>query len=128
MSLVARHLEANSIATVVLGSALDVVEYCGVPRFLFVDFPLGNPCGKPYDRKMQLAIVRQAVNLFDTVETPSTTAQTPFNWSDDESWRDTYARVDDSNRAALLLKGEQRRKQQQAARSAGDNRAPMIPE
>ncbi len=128
MSLVARHLEANSIATVVLGSALDVVEYCGVPRFLFVDFPLGNPCGKPYDRKMQLAIVRQAVNLFDTVETPSTTARTPFNWSDDESWRDTYARVDDSNRAALLLKGEQRRKQQQAARSAGDNRAPMIPE
>ena len=31
--------------TVIVGSARDVVEECGVPRFVFSDFPLGNPCG-----------------------------------------------------------------------------------
>ncbi len=27
----------------------DIVEYCGVPRFLFSDFPLGNAAGRPHD-------------------------------------------------------------------------------
>ena len=40
MSLVARYLEAHGMPTVIIGSALDIVERCGVPRFLFVDFPL----------------------------------------------------------------------------------------
>ena len=57
MSLVARHLEANDIPTIILGSAKDIVEHCGVPRFLFTDFPLGNPCGKPWDVEMQRRIV-----------------------------------------------------------------------
>ena len=47
--------------TVIIGSALDIVEHCAVPRFLFVDFPLGNPCGKPWDHPMQQRIVRQGV-------------------------------------------------------------------
>ncbi len=38
-SLVARHLEANGIATVVMGCAKDIVEHAAVPRFLFSDFP-----------------------------------------------------------------------------------------
>ena len=48
-SLVARHLEANGIATVVMGCAKDIVEHAVVPRFLFSDFPLGNSAGKPHD-------------------------------------------------------------------------------
>src|SRR5204862_8193502 len=35
VSLVARHLEANGLPTVVMGCAKDIVEYCGVPRFVF---------------------------------------------------------------------------------------------
>jgi hypothetical protein len=126
VSLVARHLEANGIPTVVLGSARDVVEYCGVARFLFVDFPLGNPCGKPGDKEMQLAIVRQAIGLFDTAVAARTLQRAPFSWSDDQSWRDSYARIDDSNREDLRLKGEQRRQQQAAAKAAGETRVPMI--
>ena len=57
VSLTARHLEENGIPTVVVGSARDVVEECGVARFLFTDFPLGNPCGKPGEVEMQRSIV-----------------------------------------------------------------------
>ena len=52
VSLAARALEAAGIATVVMGCAKDIVEYVGVPRLLFSDFPLGNPAGRPKDRRL----------------------------------------------------------------------------
>ncbi len=94
MSLVARHLEAHGIATVILGSARDVVEHCGVPRFVFTDFPLGNPCGKPYDVLMQRSIVGLGLDLLESARAPRTTVQSPFVWSDDQSWRDDFMRVE----------------------------------
>ena len=94
MSLVACHLEAHGIATVILGSARDVVEHCGVPRFVFTDFPLGNPCGKPYDVAMQRSIVGLGLDLLESARAPRTTVQSPFVWSDDQSWRDDFMRVE----------------------------------
>jgi hypothetical protein len=92
VSLVARHLEAAGIPTVVVGSARDVVEHCGVARFVFTDFPLGNPCGKPNDPEMQRAIVSIALDVLESARHPRTTVQTPFAWGDD-GWRDAYMRL-----------------------------------
>ncbi len=114
MSLVSRHLEANGIPTVVIGAARDIVEECGVARFLFSDFPLGNPCGKPYDAEMQRAIVGMALDLLESARLPRTTVQTPFRWSDDESWKQRYARVDPERMEALRRAGESRRARQDA--------------
>jgi len=109
VSLVARFLEDNGISTVVLGSARDIVEYCGVPRFLFTDFPLGNPSGKPYDRNMQRQIVEMALELLENATEPRTTVKTPFVWSDNESWKKEYMKVDASNLDQLRRMGEQRK-------------------
>lgn len=87
MGLVARHLEANGIPTVVLGTARDIVEYCGVPRFVFSDFPLGNPCGRPFDIAMQRRIVTMGLGLLESATKLGTTVQTPYVWSDDTSWK-----------------------------------------
>ncbi len=119
MSLVARHLEAEGIATVVVGSARDIVEQCGVARFLFSDFPLGNPCGHPWNRDMQRASMGMALDLLESARTPRTTVQTPFVWSEDESWKDAYARVDPAQAEALRRAGEQRRSRQQGATDEG---------
>lgn len=100
--------------TVIIGSALDIVERCGVPRFLFVDFPLGNPCGKPWDKDMQLRIVRQGIQLFDSIEAPQTTVICDERWGDDD-WRSRYMEVSDANRAELALKGDELR-QRRASR------------
>ena len=119
MSLVARHLEAAGIPTVVIGSARDIVEQCGVPRFLFTDFPLGNPCGAPWDVAMQTSILEMAFALLEHARFPRTTVQTPFTWRDD-AWRVNFMRVDGRHAAELLAMGEERRARQATRHAGGD--------
>ncbi len=116
MSLVARHLEADGIPTVVVGCARDIVEECGVARFLFSDFPLGSPCGRPYDAEMQRRIVGFALDLLESATLPRTTLQTPYAWSEDDSWKQRYARVDPAAAERLRSLGEARRARQQQAK------------
>jgi hypothetical protein len=118
VSLVARLLEASGIPTVILGSAIDIAEHCGVPRFLFSDFPLGNPCGKPWDAKMQQTIVGQSLDLFETADGPRTTERTEFTWDDDD-WRDQYMKIRAEDRAELLRKGEENRQRRASMRAEG---------
>ena len=94
MSLVARHLEANGIPAVVIGSARDIVETCGVARFVFNDFPLGNSVGKPHDVTMQREILEAGLSLLETAAAPRTTVQTPHEWSADHSWKRDFWNVD----------------------------------
>ena len=89
MSLVARYLEANGIPTVIIGTARDIVEYCGVPRFLFVDFPLGSPCGEPFNEEMQRAIVEKGLSLFESAEAPGATEEVSVAWPHGEGWKRT---------------------------------------
>lgn len=97
----------------VVGSARDIVEEAGVPRFLFVDFPLGNPCGKPGDRKMQREIVELALRVAASAVAPRTTVQAEQRWGNDD-WRDAFMAVGDHNREALAKAGEARRAHQAA--------------
>ena len=119
MSLTARTLEAGGISTVVIGSALDIAETCGTPRFVFNDFPLGNPLGKPYDREMQKQTVEIALQLIEEATEAGTVIETPFRWSTDEAWKSNYARVDDDNREELLRLGDANREQRALNRSKG---------
>ncbi len=88
MSLAARHLEEHGIPTVVFGCARDIVEQCGVPRFVFSDFPLGNPTGRPYDIDIQREVLSLGLDLLVSGITPGTTMVTPYEWSADHSWKD----------------------------------------
>ena len=112
MSLVARALEAEGIATVVVGSARDIIEHCGVPRLLFTDFPLGNPCGPPYARQAQAAIAAQAIELLASAKGPRTTVQAPQVWPGTADWRPVYNYIGPENRIALQAEGVARRQRQ----------------
>ncbi len=93
VSLIARHLEAHGIATVIMGCAKDIVEYAGVPRFLFSDFPLGNSAGRPHDTASQALTLELALTLLESASGPRTTMQSPLRWSDDASWKLDYNNV-----------------------------------
>jgi hypothetical protein len=94
VSLIARHLEANGIATVIMGCARDIVETAGVPRFLFSDFPLGNAAGKPHDIASQDLTLGLALDLLEQATAPRATVQSPLRWSDDASWKQDYGNID----------------------------------
>lgn len=90
--------------TVVLGSARDIVEHCRVARFLFVDFPLGNPCGRPWDPGMRARIVRQALSLFERATAAGHVEVSAETWGTDD-WRTRYMEVSEANRAELAAMG-----------------------
>ena len=88
MSLVARHLEAKGIPTVILGAAKDIVETVGVPRFAFSDVPLGNSAGLPHDVESQRTALETALTVLEVAPGPRTTVQTSLRWPDDpHAWK-----------------------------------------
>jgi hypothetical protein len=93
VSLVARHLEANGLPTVIMGCAKDIVEHCGVPRFLFSDFPLGNSAGKPFDAESQAQTLELALRVLESAPAPRTTVQSPLRWREDADWKPRYSDV-----------------------------------
>ena len=94
VSLAARHLEANGIPTVIMGCAKDIVEYCGVPRFLFSDFPLGNSAGRPFDADSQALTLELALRVLESAPGPRTTVQSPLRWRDDAAWKLDFSNLD----------------------------------
>jgi hypothetical protein len=94
VSLVARHLEASGIPTVIMGCAKDIVEHCGVPRFLFSDFPLGNSAGRPFDIESQALTLELALRVLETAPAARTTVQSPLRWRDDASWKLDFSNLD----------------------------------
>ena len=93
VSLAARHLEANGIPTVIIGCAKDIVEHVGVPRFLFSDFPLGNPAGRPHDPHAQDFTLNLALRVLEGAPAPRTTVQSPLRWSADPAWKLDYSNI-----------------------------------
>ncbi len=90
VSLAARYLEAHGISTVIMGCAKDIVEHCGVPRFLFSDFPLGNSAGRPFDVESQAQTLELALRVLESAPAARTTMQSPIRWSADASWKCDY--------------------------------------
>ncbi|MCZ6893177.1 MAG: hypothetical protein O7H40_03895 [Gammaproteobacteria bacterium] len=101
MSLIARHLEAHGTPTLCMASALDIIEAGRPPRAVFLDYPLGHTAGRPFDRDDQRAILGDALNAFEAIETPATIERLEYRWSDSDDWA-----------------------QQDADASTGDSRAP----
>ncbi len=125
MSLAARTLEAAGIPTVVMGCAKDIVEHVGVPRLLFSDFPLGNPCGKPGDKASQRTTLELALRLLAGAPGPRTTAQNPLRWSPNPDWKLDYSNIERlsaeeiARRRAEFDKGKQVAKAVQAGTRGG---------
>ena len=90
MSLAARHLEANGISTVIMGCARDIVEHCGVPRFVWSDFPLGNSAGRPFDVESQALTLELALRLLEGAPAARTTVASPLTWTKDPAWKQKY--------------------------------------
>ncbi len=63
MGLVCRLVEEAGIATVCVATGRDLIAQVKPPRSLFVNHPMGNNFGKPFDTAMQTDILRRALAL-----------------------------------------------------------------
>jgi len=81
--LIARHFENLGLPTLILGSALDILEAGQPPRAKFLNYPLGFESGKFEDKINQLEVVREALYGFETIEKPSI-LKMEFEWP--EGW------------------------------------------
>jgi len=94
ISLAARTLEENGVSTIVMGCAKDIVEYVGVPRFVFSDFPLGNAAGRPNDPTSQTLTLDLTLSVLESAQAPRTTVQSPLVWSESPDWKLDYSNIE----------------------------------
>jgi D-proline reductase (dithiol) PrdB len=121
VSLAARHLEENGIATIVMGCAKDIVEYCGVPRFLFSDFPLGNAAGRPNDPGSQQFTLDLALRVLASAPAARTTVQSPLRWTGDPSWKLDYSNIERLSPEELRRRREEFDRQKKIAKRIREN-------
>jgi len=117
VSLVARHLEANGIPTIVMGCAKDIVEQAGVPRFLFSDFPLGNAAGRPNDVASQAFTIELALKTLESAPGPRTTVQSPLRWSDNPDWKLDFSNISQLSEAEIAQRRRDFDKVKQVAKA-----------
>ncbi len=80
MGLVAREIEAAGIPTVVISLALEITQNVGVPRALFVKWPLGHPLGEANAAAQQRTIIYDSLRLLLTATEPGVIAQPGYRW------------------------------------------------
>jgi len=73
-------------------SALSITRAANPPRAAYLDFPLGHTAGKPHQRELNRAIVRDALRSFETLRAPGDVVMLPYEWAADDAWKDTAMR------------------------------------
>lgn len=122
LSLVARYLEARGVATVIMACAKDIPEYCGVPRMLFSDFPLGNAAGRPHDPESQAVTLELALRVLESAPMARTTVQSPLRWSDTHEWKLDYCNAERLSRAELAGLRDEADKAREIAKVLRENK------
>ena len=90
MSLVARVLEAGDIPTVTFTNARDIAASAGNPRQIFLNYPLGNPAGRPNDPENQRRVLLEGLHLLENADRPGIIVDLPYSWSDSREWMDKF--------------------------------------
>lgn len=90
MSLVARVLEAGGISTVTYTNARDIAASVGNPRQIFLNYPLGNPAGRPHDADNQRDVLRVGLKLLEEADKPGIIVDLPYVWSESKAWMEKF--------------------------------------
>ena len=89
MGLIARAIEQAGIPTVSVSITRDLTESVGVPRAVFVKWPLGHPLGEPGNAAQQRTVIFDALKLLITASEPGVIVEPGYRWR-----RETYAEPD----------------------------------
>ena len=102
VALAAVQLEREGISTVIIGCALDIVQYVGAPRFVFNDFPLGNSAGIPHDMSSQDIIAKLAINSLYKETVQRNVVRSPLRWKGPADWKKDYSNIELLSKKQIL--------------------------
>ncbi len=88
MGLIARALEAAGIPTLSMSSARDITRAAWPARSVYLDFPLGHTSGRPHQPELNLQVMRETLDAFETLSVPGSMAHLDHRWSDTDNWKD----------------------------------------
>jgi D-proline reductase (dithiol) PrdB len=75
-------VEETGIATVLVSTGRDLSAQVKAPRTVFVNFPMGNPFGKPFDTGMQRAILLDVLRALESVTEGGELIDLPYEWGE----------------------------------------------
>jgi len=79
-ALIQREIEAAGIPTVGVSVCRDITYHLQAPRAVTLRFPMGNPFGSSMDASMQSRVLRDALTLIGTVQTPGEIVNLAYDW------------------------------------------------
>ncbi|UCE55536.1 MAG: hypothetical protein JSV31_08855 [Desulfobacterales bacterium] len=56
------------------------------PRNVFINFPLGRPCGKANDPELQTQILKDTLSYLAEAKIPGEIADLPYEWDEPFDW------------------------------------------
>jgi D-proline reductase (dithiol) PrdB len=82
VGLVSRVIEQGGIPTVTVSTGRDLTLQVLPPRSVFINFPMGNPFGRPGDVAMQRDILTAALEHVVNAKTPGEMRDLPHDWGE----------------------------------------------
>lgn len=76
-------VEAAGIPTVVVSTGRDLSAQVKPPRTVFVNFPMGNTFGRPFDVNQQRAILRDALHALESIRHGGEIIDLPYEWGEE---------------------------------------------
>jgi hypothetical protein len=73
-------MEQAGLSTVTLSPIPEFTSSVGAPRVAAISYPLGRPFGRPGDASGQLDVLRAALGVLETADTPGAVIDLPFEW------------------------------------------------
>ncbi|MBX3001952.1 MAG: hypothetical protein KF893_25735 [Caldilineaceae bacterium] len=80
MGLIARTVEASGIPTVTISITRDLTEAVGVPRSVFVKWPLGHPLGEANAASQQRTLIYEALHQLVAAQEPGVIHDPGYRW------------------------------------------------
>ena len=73
-------MEENDLPTVVLTPVPEFHNAVGIPRSAAIAYPFGRPVGEVHDQQGQRDVLREAIAMLETTDTPGEIKHLPFVW------------------------------------------------
>ena len=80
VGLVQRDIEYQGISTVGISIVREISEKVKPPRTYFLKYPFGHALGEPFNKKQQMAIFKECLDVLESAQEPGIIVDSPYRW------------------------------------------------